>query len=119
MMSLSGPSSTPPKREGRRYLRCHLDTRVLVHVFRSGSTNSIWGRTSELGEDGLSATLTGTLEPTEVVSLEFQLPMSTEPMKLRAVVRYRDGFRHGFEFLTLSEQQRTVLQRALNILPTS
>ena len=118
MRSVPRPGSIPPKREGRRYTRCLLDTRVLVEVFRSGSTTSIWGRTNELGEDGLSATLTAGLESGEVISLEFHLPMSTDPLKVRAVVRYRDGFRHGFEFLTLNDQQRGILQRALSILPS-
>jgi len=40
----------------------------------------LWGRSNELGEDGISATLTGELEPGEVAAMELALPMSTQPL---------------------------------------
>ena len=64
-----------------------------------------------MGEDGLGATLTGELEAGEVVSMELSLPMTPFPIKFRALVRYRDGLRHGFEFLTLSSAQRDEIRR--------
>jgi hypothetical protein len=35
--------------------------------------------------------------------------------KLRAAVRHRSGFRHGFEFLTMTEDQRNAIRRALEM----
>jgi|SRR6266581_3868897 len=117
-MTAIPPSPGAPKpRHERRYPRCSVDMRVLVHVFRAGNFESIWGRSNEIGEDGISATLTGSLESGEVVSMEFMLPVSTEAMKIRAAVRYQSGFRYGFEFLTLSESQREKIHRALQVLP--
>ena len=86
-----------------------------MQVFREGVTESTWGRTNEMGQDGMSATLTAELQPGEVATLEFTLPATVIPTKLKAVVRYRNGFRHGFEFLTLTEGQREAIQRALEI----
>lgn len=83
-----------------------------MQVFREGVVESLWGRTNEVGQDGMSATLTGELQPGEVASLEFTLPATVTSTKLRAVVRYRTGFRHGFEFLTLTEGQRETIRRA-------
>jgi hypothetical protein len=40
----------------------------------------MWGRSNELGEDGIGATLTGGLEPGEVVALELSLPLSAQPL---------------------------------------
>jgi hypothetical protein len=77
--------------------------------------DSLWGRSNELGQDGVSATLTGELQPGEVVTLEFTLPATVVSTKVRAIVRYRSGFRHGFEFLTLSEGQQEALRRALEM----
>jgi PilZ domain-containing protein len=77
---------------------------------------SFWGRSSELGEDGVGATLTGELEPGEVVSMELSLPMAPFPIKFRALVRYRDGLRHGFEFLALSAAQRDEIRRFCDTL---
>jgi hypothetical protein len=40
------------------------------------------------------------------VSMELAVPLSPVPMKIRALVRYRAGLRHGFEFLALNDAQR-------------
>jgi hypothetical protein len=100
----------------RRFPRHALDVRVSVHAFRSGQSVSFWGRSSELGEDGIGATLTGELEAGEVVSMELSLPMAPFSIKFRALVRYRDGLRHGFEFLTLSAAQRDEICRVCETL---
>jgi len=100
----------------RRYPRHGLDIRVSVQVFRNHGNVAFWGRSSELGMDGIGATLTGELEPGEVVSMELSLPLSPIPMKMRAIVRYRQGLRHGFEFLTLTAEQRTVVERVCDML---
>jgi hypothetical protein len=111
---VSGPKA-PASREARRYPRYNMNMRVAVQVFRDGVVDSLWGRSNEVGQDGMNATLTGELQPGEVASLEFTLPATVSPTKLRAVVRYRSGFRHGFEFLTLTEGQREAIQRALEM----
>jgi PilZ domain len=108
-------SSTQPP---RRFPRYQIDLRVSVQVFRTTGTVSLWGRSSELGEDGIGATLTGEVEPGEVVSMELSLPASSYPMKFRALVRYRTGLRHGFEFLALNRQQRDALHRVCEMLAT-
>jgi hypothetical protein len=66
--------------------------------------------------DGVGATLTGELEPGEVVTMELPLPLSPYPLKLRAVVRYRQGLRHGFEFLTMTHLDREALTRVCEML---
>ena len=63
----------------------------------------------------MSATLTGELQPGEVATLEFTLPATVLATRLRAAVRYRNGYRHGFEFLTLTDGQRQAIQRALAV----
>lgn len=100
----------------RRYARYPLDIRISVQVFRPSGTVSLWGRSTELGEDGIGGTLTGEIEVGEVVSMELSLPGASHPLKFRALVRYRMGLRHGFEFLALTSQQRNVLQRACGLL---
>jgi hypothetical protein len=92
--------------------------RISVQVFRAGETKSLWGRSNELGEDGVGCTLTGELEAGEVVSMELSLPLAAYPLKLRALVRYRRGLLHGLEFLAISEQQRDVLRRVCEMLAT-
>ena len=100
----------------RRFPRHALDVRVTVTVSREVGVTHLWGRSSELGQDGIGGTLTGELEPGEVVSMEIQLPLSARPMKLRAIVRYRQGLHYGFEFLTVNDEQRNAIQRVCQML---
>jgi len=102
----------------RRYPRFAIDARMQVRMFQAGEFQTCWGRSTELGEDGIGATLTGELQSGEIVSLEVPLPLSPYPLKVRAIVRYRDGLRYGFEFLTLNEGQREMLRRVCEVLAT-
>jgi hypothetical protein len=115
-MSSNVPSRQNVARYTRRYPRHNMDVRVNVQVFRAGSVSYFWGRSTELGLEGIGATLTGDLEPGEVVSLEFPLPLSPYPLKLRAIVRYRIGLHYGFEFLTPTAEQRDSLERVRQML---
>ncbi len=100
----------------RRFPRYAIDTRITVVTLRSGKSVSMWGRTNEMGKDGVGATLTGELLPGEVVSLHLALPMSASTIKIRALVRYRDGLRHGFEFLAMNPENREMVDQACAML---
>jgi hypothetical protein len=100
----------------RRYPRHRFDVRIQVSVFREGLTISCWGRTSELGQDGIGATLSGELHVGEVVSLEFAVPVAPHLMQLRGVVRYSLGLRCGFEFLVVTEEQRMLVRQVCALL---
>lgn len=118
MMEPSVPKQTPAPQLARRFPRFVVDMRVSVQVFRKGDVMSLWGRSSEMGEDGVGVTLTGELEPGEVVSVEVSLPLAAYPLKVRALVRYRQGLRHGLEFLAVTSEQRAVLRRVCEMLAT-
>ena len=113
---MSGTSPRPNSAPSRRYPRHPIDVRISVQVFRSGQILSLWGRSHELGEDGIGGTLTGEVEPGEVVSMEIVLPLAAYPLKMRALVRYRTGLRHGFEFLALNADQHATIQRVCEML---
>src|SRR5215472_12639074 len=117
-----GPTSMPPANPSgkphftRRFPRFAIDVRLQVKMFQAGEFRSCWGRSTELGQDGIGGTLTGDLEPGEIVTLEIPLPLSPYPLKVRAIVRYRQGLHYGFEFLTLTEQQRDTVRRVCQML---
>lgn len=106
---------TDPKKL-RQYPRYPVDMRVSVKVFRPGAAVELWGRSIELGQDGIGITLTGQLEAGEVATLELTLPGSGTPLKLRALVRYRDGLRHGFEFLARDGTQHELILKTCKLL---
>jgi PilZ domain-containing protein len=115
----SGQNQDSPRKPGiesRRYPRLAIDVRIEVKMFQSGEFRSCWGRSTELGQDGIGATLTADLELGEIVTLELPLPLSTRPLEIRAIVRYRYGLHYGFEFLTLTEIQRETVRRVCEIL---
>jgi hypothetical protein len=113
-------SGKPGKKQTytRRFPRYALDVRLQVRMFQDGDFQSCWGRSTELGQDGIGATLTGNLQTGEIVTLEIPLPLATYPIKVRAIVRYRQGLKYGFEFLTLNEAQRENLRRVCEYLAT-
>ena len=102
----------------RRFPRFTIDVRLQVKMFQAGEFRSCWGRSTEMGQDGIGATLTGSLEPGEIVTLEIPLPLTPYPIKVRAIVRYRQGLRYGFEFLTLNSGQRDTIERVCQYLAT-
>jgi PilZ domain len=100
----------------RRFTRYRFDVRMQVSVFRDGVTMRCWGRSNELGLDGIGATLSSELHSGEVVSLEFPIPLPEEILKVRAVVRYSQGLRCGFEFLVVTGEQRLLLRQVCVVL---
>jgi hypothetical protein len=115
-LSHNAEATAKASRPARRFSRHRFDVRIQVSVFRDGQTTTYWGRTNELGQDGIGATLSGELKSGEVVSLEFPIPLPPHLTKVRAIVRYSDGLRCGFEFLVVSDHQKQVLQQVCVVL---
>jgi len=61
-------------------------------------------------ERGISAVLAGELVPGEAVGIEVQLPPVADSLRMRAMVRYQDKLRCGFEFFGLSVEQRAAIR---------
>lgn len=92
---------TRPAREvvdARRHPRFKLEVNIRVYPRNSAV---IRGHTVDISESGISAMLREELEPDEVVRLEFNLPHGD--VEVHAVVRQRNAFRYGFQFLDASE----------------
>lgn len=102
----------------RKYPRFVLDVRLQVKMFQEGEFRTCWGRSTEIGQDGIGATLTGSLTKGEIVTLEIPLPLTPYPIKVRAIVRFCQGLRYGFEFLTMNEAQRDTVRRVCQYLAT-
>lgn len=57
--------------------------RLQVKMFQAGEFRTCWGAPLQVGQDGIGATLTGSLEPGEIVALEIPLPL-TRPIQQSA-----------------------------------
>ena len=69
------------------------------------------GRTKDIAEGGLGATIPGNIDIGEIVELELHLPSAPEPSKFKAEVRYRHGFQYGFRFLNATSEQKEAIRR--------
>jgi len=116
---LAAPKTSESKfAHARRFPRFVLDVRLQVRMFQNGEFQSCWGRSTEIGQDGIGATLTGSLSTGEIVTLEIPLPLTPYPIKVRAIVRFCQGLRYGFEFLTMNDSQRDTVRRVCEYLAT-
>ena len=93
----------------RRHPRFPIDLRV-TWIQGDGSTvRGAVGRACDISQSGISVFLPKTLHVGETSELQFKLPTCHEPMRVRVVLRTRDSFRYGFEFISLSAHQRNLL----------
>jgi hypothetical protein len=104
--------STPPKwsvpRVEPRYL---MDQRLIIRGERL-----LHGRTKDISENGLGATVAGELSIGAVVELEFYLTGSLTPVKIKAEVKYRQGFQYGFHFSNITELEKSGIRQAARSL---
>jgi len=90
----------------RAHSRYLLDLRIVVRA-----KETFIGRTKDIAEGGLGATIPGNINVGEIVELELQLPDAKEPLKTKAEVRYRKGFQYGLKYLQITEQQKEMIRR--------
>lgn len=105
------------KTSTRRFARYRTELPVIVKVLGKDGYIRIHGRCFELAEAGLGAVITSELPAGEMVTLEFSLPGVAEAYVLRAVVRHRMGFLHGFEFVGAPPEQREQVRAFCRALP--
>lgn len=100
----------PVDRRRRRHARYRGDFRVSVSHLLGDEYQKIEGHCRDLSEAGIGIILAAELNGGEVVGLSFLLPGAPHPFEVRAVVRHRRGYQYGFEFLSLSPEQRDLLE---------
>jgi hypothetical protein len=96
----------------RKYDRFLIDVRLIIRT----SKKTLHGRTKNLAEGGMGATVAGDIPLHEMVELQFQLPETAEPLVLRAEVRYRQGFQYGFRFIPPTEEQAETIRQGVKDL---
>jgi hypothetical protein len=105
------------KSSTRRYARYRTELPLIVKVLGQEGYLRIHGRCFEIAENGLGAVVTSEFRPGEMVSLELSIPKVAELQVLRAVVRHRMGFLHGFEFVGILPDQASQIRSFCRTLP--
>jgi c-di-GMP-binding flagellar brake protein YcgR len=95
--------------KSRRSLRVPLDVRIKAIIIENERETVVHGRSAQLSEGGIGVTMTREMPKGTFATLIFKLPGDEDERMLKAEVRYRHGFRCGFEFLGISAQTRKEL----------
>ena len=98
-----GASHNPKFVEARRCPRFKLETNIRVYP---RDCPVVRGRTVDISESGIAAILTVEVPVGEVVRLEFTL--SDDPVVVHALVRQRNAFRYGFQFVDSGPAQALI-----------
>ena len=83
--------------DARRHPRFKIEVDIKIN---SKTCGTLKGHTVDISESGISAMLRIEVPLGEVVELDFYLPLG--PVKIYAVVRQRNAFRYGFQFVESS-----------------
>jgi c-di-GMP-binding flagellar brake protein YcgR len=97
----------------RRWKRFKVDIRVRLRRWEDADDTASVVRTYEMSEGGMSVYASDALELGTFVLAEFSLAGTEKPLRLRAVVRNRRGFRCGLEFVELPAAVRLEILRYL------
>ena len=96
-------------REARGLLDARRNPRFKLEIdIRVYPRNSlvVHGHTVDISESGISAILKVEVPVGEIVRLEFDLPAGS--VDITALVRQRNAFRYGFQFLVASTSQEPI-----------
>ena len=111
-------AASPAAFDARRHPRFKFEVDISIY---SRTCNTLRGHTVDLSESGVAAMLRLEVPLGEVVKLDFPLPFG--PVTIYAMVRQRNAFRYGFQFLesnAVNEVIRpTCHQLAIEQSPTS
>src|SRR6266705_2977743 len=109
-----------PEPEGpinrRRYQRYGIDTQLQVTVLGVEQRETMRGRALNISEAGIAGVFVTAWDVGTPVRLEFSVPITSNPVRVGAVVRSRSGHRYGFEFVDLTPEQREIINKTCRTL---
>lgn len=97
----------------RAAVRHPFSAPAIVRAHRPGAADSAVGRCFDLSENGVGSELDASLLPGQVVWMSIPMPQAAQRLNASARVAYRNGVRHGFQFLALPESGRDLIRAAL------
>ena len=100
----------------RRYQRYEIDTQLHVTVLGVEQRKTMRGRSLDISEVGIGGVFAAVWDVGTPVHLEFLVPITRNPVRVRGAVRSHSGHRYGFEFVDLSPDQREIISKTCRTL---
>lgn len=97
----------------RRYPRYEIDTELIAAMLGL-ERRELRGRSLNINEGGIGGVFAKEMDVGIPVSLQFSVPVVASSGS--GVVRNRSGYRYGFEFVDLTQEQRDTIRRTCNTL---
>jgi c-di-GMP-binding flagellar brake protein YcgR len=104
-----------PAMNGRRYPRYELETELRAAIF-GVEHREMRGRSLNINEGGMGGIFVAGWDVGTSVALQFTVPITSHPIKVKGVVRNRTGYRYGFEFTDLTPEERETIARTCTTL---
>jgi len=102
-----GTQNQPATRSVQDSPRCEPRFQLVIDItVRTRTGGVLTGRTVDISESGISAILRIDVPLAEMVELNLTLPIGQ--VKVHAIVRQRDCFRYGFQFLEPTAVQEII-----------
>ena len=105
-----------PPTNTRRYQRYELETELTANILGVKGREMMRGRSLNINEGGIGGVFTAGWEVGTSVGLQFSVPIATDPVRVRAVIRNRASYRYGFEFVDLTPEHRETIGRTCRTL---
>jgi len=100
----------------RKWKRFKVDIRIRIRRSDEAGVETTAARAFELSEGGMSVYASEALEVGTPIQLELLLLSTDKPLRVRAMVRSRRGFRCGMEFMELAAADKSEIQAYLGAL---
>ena len=100
----------------RRWARYRINVPVRVVVQRPDKTVIVSGRGMELNEGGMALFAGVELKVGQRVEIEFTPPYDGQPLRVRGVIRNRNGYNYGSEFLLLDREDKIQAEQIRHVL---
>jgi len=99
----------------RRYQRYELETELRAAVL-GVDHREMRGRSLNINEGGIAGVFVAGWEVGTSVDLQFSVPIATTPVRVKGIVRNCAGYRYGFEFASLTAEERETISRTCRTL---
>lgn len=100
----------------RRYTRFEFETDLAATILGVERAETVRGCSLNINEAGIAGVFATEWDVGASVNLQFAVPFASAPVRARAVIRNRMSYRYGFEFVELTSEHRSTINRTCRML---